>query len=116
MNPKKIQQKKEVPIYLIFSNDRENVCPYCGQSFVTFKISVCICGMQVDNVQYVKTPKKVRKNYYSYKVGHLAFTGKGNDIEDHLSKVNLDPWYYIHENDIQNDSKEDLNEKKETGF
>jgi hypothetical protein len=32
--------------------------------------------------------------------GHLASTGKGQNIEEHLSKVNLDPWYYIHENDI----------------
>ncbi|MDH3765943.1 MAG: hypothetical protein OER82_09050 [Nitrosopumilus sp.] len=66
MNPKKTQQKKETPVYLIFSNDRENVCPYCGQSFVTIQISACVCGMQVDNIQYVKRTKKFAKNYYSY--------------------------------------------------
>jgi len=55
---KKNTTKKETPVYLIFSNDRENVCPYCGQSFVTFRISVCVCGMQVDNIQYVKSPKR----------------------------------------------------------
>ena len=66
MNPKKTQQKKEILVCLIFSNDRENVCPYCGQSFVTFKISVCVCGMQVDNIQYVKSHKKFAKYYYSY--------------------------------------------------
>jgi len=63
--------KKETPVYLIFSNDRENVCPYCGQIFVTFKISVCVCGMQVDNIQYVKRPK-VCKTFYSYMGGNSA--------------------------------------------
>ncbi|MDH3764808.1 MAG: hypothetical protein OER82_03255 [Nitrosopumilus sp.] len=66
MKQRKTRQKKETLIYLIFSNNRENVCPYCGHSFVAFKISVCICGMQVDNIQYVKSHKKFAKYYYSY--------------------------------------------------
>ena len=33
---------------------------------------------------------------------------KGKDIEKHLAGVNMDPWYYIYENYIQNDSKEKL--------
>jgi len=66
MNLEKTQQNNETLVYLIFSNDRENVCPYCGQSFVTIKISVCVCGMQVDNIQYVKSSKKFSKYYYSY--------------------------------------------------
>lgn len=31
---------------------------------------------------------------------------KGKEIEEHLSGVNMDPWYYIYENYISNDSKE----------
>ena len=46
-------------------------------------------------------------------VGHWVSTGKGKEIEEHLSKVNLDPWYYVHENHIQNNSKEKLNQEKE---
>jgi hypothetical protein len=45
-------------------------------------------------------------------VGHQASIGKGKDIEEHLNNVNLDPWYYINDNHIQRDSKEDLNKKK----
>ena len=33
-------------------------------------------------------------------VEHLVSTEKGKKIEEHLSKVNLDPWYYIHESHI----------------
>ena len=66
MNLKKTQQKKETPIYLIFSNNRENVCPYCGKDLVPSKLDTCVCGMQVDNIQYVKSSKKFAKNYYSY--------------------------------------------------
>ena len=66
--------KKETLVYLIFSNSRENMCPYCGQNFVTFKISVCVCGMQVGNIQYVKSPKKYVKYYYSYRDENSAFT------------------------------------------
>jgi len=39
-------------------------------------------------------------------------TEKGKEIEEHLSGVNMDPWYYIYENYIQNDSKEKLNQRK----
>ena len=35
-------------------------------------------------------------------------TKKGKDIEKHLNKVNMEPWYYIYENFIKNDSKEKL--------
>jgi len=66
--PRKIQQKRETLVYLIFSNDRDRVCPYCGQSLVLVTISVCICGMQVDNIRYVKSHKKFAKHYYSYNV------------------------------------------------
>ena len=45
-------------------------------------------------------------------VGHQASIGKGEDIEEHLNNVNLDPWHYINDNHIQKDSKEDLNKKK----
>jgi len=30
---------------------------------------------------------------------------KGKEIEKHLSGVNMDPWYYIYENYIQNNVK-----------
>ena len=66
--------KKETLVCLIFSNNRENVCPYCGQSFVTIKISVCVCGMQVDNIQYVKSSEKFAKYYYSYNGENSAST------------------------------------------
>ena len=29
-------------------------------------------------------------------VGHGVYTGKGKEIQEHLSGVNLEPWYYIH--------------------
>ena len=32
----------------------------------------------------------------------------GKEIEKNLSNVNMDPWYYIYENYIQNNSKEKL--------
>ena len=38
-------------------------------------------------------------------------TKKGKEIEEHLSKVNMDPWFYIYENYIQNESKEKINKK-----
>ena len=38
---------------------------------------------------------------------------KGKVIEKHLSKVNLDPWHNIHENHIQKNAKEKLNQTKE---
>ncbi|MDH3490084.1 MAG: hypothetical protein OEL56_06515 [Nitrosopumilus sp.] len=37
---------------------------------------------------------------------------KGKAIEDYLAGVNMDPWYYIYENYIQNNSKEKLNQAK----
>jgi len=30
---------------------------------------------------------------------------KGKEIEKHLNSVNMDPWYYIYENHIQNNFK-----------
>ncbi|MDH3658089.1 MAG: hypothetical protein OEM77_08150 [Nitrosopumilus sp.] len=33
---------------------------------------------------------------------------KGKEIEEHLSSVNMDPWYYIYENFVKNDFKEKL--------
>jgi hypothetical protein len=38
---------------------------------------------------------------------------KGKEIEEHLADVNMDPWYYIYENYIQNEPKEKLNQTKE---
>jgi len=38
---------------------------------------------------------------------------KGKEIEEHLAGVNMDSWYYIYENFIQNNSKEKLNQRKE---
>ncbi|MDH3313913.1 MAG: hypothetical protein OER82_05810 [Nitrosopumilus sp.] len=37
---------------------------------------------------------------------------KGKEIEEHLAGVNMDPWYYIYENYIQNEPKEKLNQRK----
>jgi len=37
---------------------------------------------------------------------------KGKEIEEHLAGVNMDPWYYIYENYIQNEPKEKLNQAK----
>ncbi|MDH3658048.1 MAG: hypothetical protein OEM77_07945 [Nitrosopumilus sp.] len=37
---------------------------------------------------------------------------KGKEIEEHLSIVNMDPWFYIYENYIRNDSKEESNQKE----
>jgi hypothetical protein len=37
---------------------------------------------------------------------------KGKEIAKHLSKVNLDPWYYIHDNHIRNDSNEKPNQEE----
>jgi hypothetical protein len=33
---------------------------------------------------------------------------KGKAIEEHLAGINMDPWYYIYENYIQNEPKEKL--------
>jgi len=40
-------------------------CHSCGQGLVPFKLSVCICGMQVGDIQYVKSPEKFATNQYS---------------------------------------------------
>ncbi|NND87010.1 MAG: hypothetical protein HKM23_06790 [Nitrosopumilus sp.] len=37
-------------------------------------------------------------------------TKVGEEIEKHLSNVNLDPFYHVNENYIQNNSKEKLNQ------
>ena len=37
-------------------------------------------------------------------------TKKGKEIEEHLNSVNMDPWFYIYENYIKNDSKEESNQ------
>ena len=37
---------------------------------------------------------------------------RGKEIEEHLSSMNMDPWYYIYENYIQNDSIQKLNQRK----
>ena len=39
-------------------------------------------------------------------------TQKGKDIEEYLNTVNMDPWFYIYENCIRKNSKEELNQKK----
>ena len=39
-------------------------------------------------------------------------TKKGKDIENHLNNVNMDPWFYIYENYVKSDSKEELNRRK----
>jgi len=39
-------------------------------------------------------------------------TKKGKEIEENLNNVNMDPWFYIYENYIQNNSKEELNQKE----
>lgn len=38
-------------------------------------------------------------------------TKKGEEIEEYLNDVNMDPWFYIYENCIRRDSKEELNQK-----
>ena len=35
-------------------------------------------------------------------------TKKGKELEEHLSNVNMDPWFYIYENYIKNEPKEKL--------
>jgi len=35
----------------------------------------------------------------------LEPTKKGKEIEKHLSRMNMEPWYYIYENHIKNKSK-----------
>jgi hypothetical protein len=35
-------------------------------------------------------------------------TKTGKEIEENLNNVNLDPWYYIYENYIKDESKEKL--------
>jgi hypothetical protein len=35
-------------------------------------------------------------------------TKNGKEIEENLSNVNLDPWYYIYENYIKDEPKEKL--------
>jgi len=57
----------------MFSSDSHKVCPFCGQSRVPFKLGVCVCGIQVGDIQYVKSHKKFAKNYYSYKGENNAY-------------------------------------------
>jgi len=40
-------------------------------------------------------------------------TKVGKEIEKNLSSVNMDPWYYIYENYIQNEPKEEQNQTEE---
>ena len=42
-------------------------------------------------------------------------TKKGKDIEYHLNNMNMDPWFYIYENYVKNNSKEELNQMKKDG-
>ncbi len=39
-----------------------------------------------------------------------------NQIQEHLSIVNMDPWFYIYDKYIQNQSREKLNKTKKTEF
>ena len=41
-------------------------CPYCGQSKVSFKLGVCICGKQVGKIQYVDDTQRYANQWYSY--------------------------------------------------
>ncbi len=38
---------------------------------------------------------------------------KGKEIEEHLNSVNMDPWFYIYENYVKKESKEELNKIKQ---
>jgi hypothetical protein len=40
-------------------------------------------------------------------------TKVGKEIEKNLSNVNMDPWYYIYENYIQNQTEEEQNQTEE---
>jgi len=40
-------------------------------------------------------------------------TKVGKEIEENLSSVNLEPWYFIYENYVQNNSKEKLNQTEQ---
>ena len=40
-------------------------------------------------------------------------TKNGIEIEEYLNNVNMDPWFYIYENYVKNDSKEELNQIKQ---
>ncbi|MDH3313185.1 MAG: hypothetical protein OEM28_08565 [Nitrosopumilus sp.] len=37
---------------------------------------------------------------------------KGNEIEEHLNSINMDPWFYIYENYIKDEPKEKLDQTK----
>ena len=37
---------------------------------------------------------------------------KGQEIEEHLSHVNMDPWFYIYENYIRRETKEKSTQKE----
>ena len=39
-------------------------------------------------------------------------TKKGKEIERHLDNVSMESWFYIYENYVKNDSKEELNRIK----
>ena len=65
MNQKDTQQKKEKPLYRMFSSDSHKACPYCGQGNIPFKLGVCTCGVQVGKIQYVQNSETFAKNYYS---------------------------------------------------
>ena len=40
-------------------------------------------------------------------------TKKGIEIEEHLSNVNMDSWFYIYENYVKNDPiKEEVNQEE----
>jgi len=66
MNSKEIQEKKEIPIYLIFSNDMDKFCSTCGQGKISFKMGVCMCENQVGKTQYVNDTEKFAKNQYHF--------------------------------------------------
>jgi len=42
----------------------------------------------------------------------LEPTKKGREIEKHLDKMNMDPWFYIYEKFIKKESKKELNKTK----
>ena len=69
MNPKETQEKKEIPIYRIFSNDVDKFCPTCGQGKIPFKLGICMCGNQMGKTQYVNNTEKFAKNQYNFYVG-----------------------------------------------
>ncbi|QMU55282.1 MAG: hypothetical protein GKS07_10535 [Nitrosopumilus sp.] len=62
------QELSEIKKPVTLGNQEQSckTCPYCGQNNIALNMGLCMCGKNVDKIQYVNDSKKQIKRWYSY--------------------------------------------------